>query len=395
MAWRDTLQPASFRGVSFKVESHDSQFGRRTVTHEYPQRDKPYVEDLGRAARKIKVDGYVVGSNYTVARDALIEACEQGGPGTLVHPYLGTMTVVCEGLTVRERKDEGGMAAITMSFVEAGEAEFPSTIKDSASVLGAAADTVIGQAIIDFAENFTVDNLPQFVTDSASEYVESLADTLEGIASDLLPVDNWTEFYRDSRALVADVLDLVAAPTTLAQQVADLIGYITSYAPTNKSAVYSLMDLFTFGDDRPAVPETTATRRQQAANERAFNALVKEAACAESARLAVLTDFTTWDDATTVQTRIADQIDTQMEVASDQQYISLIGLRSELVQGVPASGDLPRLTTVRTRSVVPSLVLAHRLYGDASRADEIVEQNRIRHPGFISPAASLQVLSDE
>lgn len=42
------------------------------------------------------------------------------------------------------------------------------------------------------------------------------------------------------------------------------------------------------------------------------------------------------------------------------------------------------------RLAVPSLVLAHRLYGDALRGSEIVTRNKIRHPGFV-PATELQV----
>jgi prophage DNA circulation protein len=51
--WRDVLlsQPASFRGVIFHVETGGKSSGRRTVTHEYPKRDDPYAEDMGRVAR--------------------------------------------------------------------------------------------------------------------------------------------------------------------------------------------------------------------------------------------------------------------------------------------------------------------------------------------------------
>lgn len=394
MAWRDSLQPASFRGIAFKVETHDAQYGRRVVTHEYPERDKPYVEDLGRKARGFRVDGYVIGSNYQIDRDAIIAACEKRGPGTLVHPYLGTLQVVCESLTVRESKDEGGMAKVSMSFVEAGQSEYPSQRKDRLSALRTAADQVLDLAQVDFAADFLTDKLPAFVSDSAVSHISDLTDTLSDIGGTLLGVSEWTAYSRSLSSLVSDAADLLGVPSSLGERVAELISYISANAPQSKSAVYSMTGLFRFGDDRPTIPETTTTRRQQAANERAFSALVKQAACAEAARLAATTDFDTWDDAVAVQTVIADQIDTQMETAGDQQYIAMIGLRSQLVEAVPSNDDLPRRTTVRVRSVVPSLVLAHQLYGDASRADEIVAQNRIRHPGFISPAGTLQVLSD-
>ena len=56
-------------------------------------RDTPYVEDLGRRARVMRVDAIILGDDYRVRRDALIEAIEQSGPGKLVHPFYGELTV--------------------------------------------------------------------------------------------------------------------------------------------------------------------------------------------------------------------------------------------------------------------------------------------------------------
>lgn len=60
------LRPASWRGVPFQVDSTDMGAGRRTQLHEYPQRDKPWVEDLGRAAREVAFDGFVTGADYSL-----------------------------------------------------------------------------------------------------------------------------------------------------------------------------------------------------------------------------------------------------------------------------------------------------------------------------------------
>lgn len=49
MTWKDRLQDASFRGVPFKVEEESAGTGRRVETHEYPNHDKPYTEDLGKS----------------------------------------------------------------------------------------------------------------------------------------------------------------------------------------------------------------------------------------------------------------------------------------------------------------------------------------------------------
>ena len=78
----EQLQKASFRGVPFEVTAASLTAGRRTVVHEYPQRDKPYVEDLGRASRKLTIKAFVVGSDYLARAQRLLAAIEKPGPGT-------------------------------------------------------------------------------------------------------------------------------------------------------------------------------------------------------------------------------------------------------------------------------------------------------------------------
>ena len=57
--WKMRLRAASFRGVPFGVTADESEGGRRTVTHEFPQRETPYVEDLGGAPRRFTVQAFV------------------------------------------------------------------------------------------------------------------------------------------------------------------------------------------------------------------------------------------------------------------------------------------------------------------------------------------------
>lgn len=88
MTWKDRLQDASFRGVPFKVEEESAGTGRRVETHEYPNRDKPYTEDLGKVTFRPSITAYVVGDDCFDQRDRLIDALNKPGPGTLVHQLL-------------------------------------------------------------------------------------------------------------------------------------------------------------------------------------------------------------------------------------------------------------------------------------------------------------------
>ena len=178
MSWRETLQPASFRGEPFLVEAHDSAFGRRLVVHEYPNRDVPYAEDLGRKARRFSLTAFVVGEEYQAQRDRLLEAVEQSGPGTLVHPYLGSLEVVIEACQVKETLQDGRMAKFSLTCIEAGHQTFPSQAEDTKAVVKDRAALAATAVQEDFTQSFNTEQQPDFVTNDAET---ALGDALQDI----------------------------------------------------------------------------------------------------------------------------------------------------------------------------------------------------------------------
>lgn len=147
--WRQLLVPAFFRMAPFHVDVNSRQSGRRTVLHEFPKRDTPYAEDMGRKARSFPVTGYVIGPDYQIWRELLVAALEMEGPGLLILPTLlqrDTILVQPRDYTVRETRQQGGMAEFEMNFVESGESLFSSIIDSISQVQGAAGDAM-GQAI--------------------------------------------------------------------------------------------------------------------------------------------------------------------------------------------------------------------------------------------------------
>lgn len=152
-AWMAKLRDASFRGVPFVMLEGNGRFGRRSVVHEYPYRDTVWVEDLGRSARRIDVQGFLVGDDCIAQRDRMIAACETGGDdkAVLIHPTYGWLTVNLLGpLIVKEVWDKGRMFEIGFSFIESGEKEFPTAQSASEEAVSAAADGADAAAGADF-----------------------------------------------------------------------------------------------------------------------------------------------------------------------------------------------------------------------------------------------------
>ena len=129
--WRNELLPASFKGAAFHVEAGGKESGRRIVTHEFPKRELPYSEDLGRKAIQFTVRGYCIAypintattlyqRDYRVPRNSLIDALQRKGAGSLQLPTLAPMMVVCSRYRWTEEERFGGYCVFDMTFNELG-----------------------------------------------------------------------------------------------------------------------------------------------------------------------------------------------------------------------------------------------------------------------------------
>jgi prophage DNA circulation protein len=142
MSWRNRLRPASFRGVQFHLETDSQGGGRAIVMSEFPNKDIPVTEDLGRRARRYPVAGYLIGPNYDQARDALIAAFETDGAGLLVHPMLGESSVRLATYSMTERRERGAFVEFQAEFVEAGSEPSATPRADTQARVMAAADAL-------------------------------------------------------------------------------------------------------------------------------------------------------------------------------------------------------------------------------------------------------------
>lgn len=140
-AWFEQLQPGSWRGVPFVMDTMTTAAGRRLAVHEYPYRDEVWAEDLGKLPRRFALVGFLVGDDVYQQRDAMLAACEQEGPGPLVHPTMGPMTCVLMSFSVADRREHGRVVEFTAEFVLAGD------------LLTPAIELATGQAVNDAVES--------------------------------------------------------------------------------------------------------------------------------------------------------------------------------------------------------------------------------------------------
>jgi len=396
--WRDSLKVQTrFRGVPFFAVESDVAVGRRTVLHEYPQRDDPYTEDLGRRARQFRVDGYVLGDDYLDQRNDLIKAFEEPGPGELNHPRYGVLWVsVLEAVSIKESSREGGIARFSVTFVEHGENQFPVTVQDTVSQVDVAATEVEQAAADDFSEVFDVSGPETLLVDAMRQMQHEL-DGLVDMVRQYTSTEALGELLRDVVGVSDSLVDLIRTPTVLAQSLLSLFGQFSLTVRRPLSALAELQAVF-LGNQRTgagALAGSTLARRQ--VNERARADLQRRLVLAQQGRtlaIALGASDMTANQARALRDRVLEQIDIEVEVNDPPAAVvgALDALRLAVTRDVQARAELLRQAASYTPvAVLPSLVLAHRVYQDAARADELVSRNGVRHPAFV-PATTLEVL---
>lgn len=129
--WRHNYLQALFREEIFFVETDNRGGGRRVALHQYPKRNVPYAEDMGRSANRFIVQGYLIGRFYHELKDKLIAALEKDGPGRLRLPMqymLSDVFVMVQSYSITESRERGGFCGVEMDFVEYGDPAYRENI---------------------------------------------------------------------------------------------------------------------------------------------------------------------------------------------------------------------------------------------------------------------------
>lgn len=444
-----SFQKASFRGVEFHVDGGETQVGRRVQVHEFPLKDLPFPEDLGKKASEFVVEGFIIGENYIANMKRLIAALEQPGAGTLVHPSLGSLDVVlAHPGKLRERFiQQRGRVTFSLSFVERGVDPQPSTEVDTQQTVDDAADDCHASMADDFAGDFSTDGMPGWSIQSIRDEVARAAQVLDNVRDALhFDLTSLSQLVLAGNIFKANLAKLLATPGAFATEFTTLIrgmvglfdfsaaqtrifGALGSVSPAiaNKAAanvakagsvtaaaplpfgsagrvtrpVEALLALASYGQPgsafpRPSIPLTTAVRRRQAANQAAFFTLLARAAVVEAVRSSIYVRFSNADQAAAMRDTLYDALDQLMLDASDPVYEQLHSLRTAMVRDITErGGDLVRLSSVTMQTSVPARVLAYRLFGTGDLADEIIARNQepqsVLHPLFVPGGRKIEV----
>lgn len=427
MAEEKKLYEASFRGVPFHVTKVDLKVGRRTVVHEYPQRDKPYVEDIGRATRRLSFTAFVVGDDYIQQAEKLIGAIETEGPGTLIHPHLGEMKCCLEQASTITFTDSSRTASVVLTAVESGELEFPKSGTDAVSKVLESADALEKSAIQQFCDSLDLSLVGEWVDAALSG---DLLDKL-GIISN---ADIATIFDKvdEISTLASKGLSLISGgPKVFATRLVGALG-LSRFASSARawSRVAKQLKNLTKHDKlregtkalaraKADSPVLSGTQRAVLQNRAAVETLIRQTLIAQMVgvsavvgtktdqAMAVEDDVQTseslkttvsksYDDIVQLRQDLLETLDEELLMTtSDDSYLELEKARVAVFEALTdRADDSSRLAVVVPGDVLPALVHAYDYHDDASRDQEIAIRNGVEHEGFC-PADALRVMEDE
>ncbi|WP_304007591.1 DNA circularization N-terminal domain-containing protein [Desulfovibrio piger] len=390
----NNLREASFRGARFEVDEVEASGGRRVVLHEYPLRDTPYSEDLGRRAREFSVRGYIIQGrtyDYASARADVLKALEAYGPGELVHPWHGEVNVVVDDYRLRESMERGGLLELDIRFREAGQLANPTASADTAKGVASAASSARQALKNSFLSAFApaLDEIDKAVT--ALNDAASLAMEYLGLPQSLIAEG------------LAYVQSLIATPAAFFDALVGLFGGLLGNENGTESGEKVLAAPVPDASFSIASGEGTAPLESILGGSavitteagRMIRDTVAQVVVIEAAASTAHAEYATADDALADRDAVVEGLDTIEPAADDAVFLGLAELRRAVVTDLTTRGaELPRVRSVTLPGTVPALVAAYRIHADAGRADEIVSRNRIRHPGRVPGGTPLEVLSE-
>lgn len=415
MTYRDRIQQGSFRNVPFYTDTHNYEGGRHSIVHEFPERDDPFTEDMGRKARRFNLDIHIIGSDYFGLRNRMIRALEKGNDGILIHPYLGRKIVNVLDFTESESNIEGAFCVFSVTFVEHGKPINPTGTFGQIFAVFDQINSTIDSLQAEFESIYELALLPGYVADSALGVFNNITDTFTeaiGIVPATVSVvdqikNNILDYGNSLSSTFNDAADIFVNTVTLQKSLTK----ITNDAKDKQTIQEYILD---FGDDAEEPPILTESREKEQQNNQAIYRFVQGVAVTQIVSWLVQSvtepfDVTV-DEYNNVENNtiysIGDLQDRRDEVSaiidtyldkfgnfeSRQEFLNLKALMINALPQVETVHDLKREKSITPKSSLPSLVLVYDQHETIDSEDDFLKRNKIQNPAFVPGGTTYEIV---
>ncbi|MBH8610491.1 DNA circularization N-terminal domain-containing protein [Pseudomonas mohnii] len=417
VTWRDKLLPASFRGISFLIPQASVPVGMKGQLHEFPQRDTPFFEQLGKQSQVHKMTVWVIGDDCFERRDKLIEALNTPGGGELVHPWLGKMQVKAGECEMSHDLVGGGMVSFDLTFYPDEPLKTPAArvntqaqvVKSSESLLTSSLNRyqtamgTVNKARLGLLQmRNSLSNVFSVIQQQFSPFVSVFTDvtgfalslmnspgSFSSLFSSYFSSFSGFDFFGSNsgggsgsgyRGAVAEASQQTESVSSI-NTVSPLGGTDTvtaSQATANLVQDSVLVQIGLIVSEMPVATQPESIESMPSVEQQAIQPIVRP-------------DVPVADDVIELRDNLNEAIHEASLKADPEHYLVLNSFRQSVVKHLTAVAQSGvRLVDITPPETLSALVLAYRRFGDATRSPEVVQRNRIRHPGFV-PAVPIKI----
>lgn len=399
------LDPASYRGAFFLVESTTTSGGRKDAKKEFVNSDRQLIEDLGLSPRVFTVNGTITErratngtplQSYKDVRDTLLQALEKGGTGELVHPWFGALSnISARTWSIVEDQRQLNDTRISITFEVSDFDGQPLPRNNTEGAVERATEDTTEAATDATAEDFSV------TTSFSGNFQDALAkanDVVDSIneATDPLAIvaDELDSFSADLAEFSANVTSLVSNPQQLSDSISSLLATMSGVFQTPLATLLAFQGLFDYGADDVAFNPDTAGLLERRKNRVALDSTMRGQALAYAYLNTARVTFPTEQD--------LDEVSAALE-AQYQALAGTDGLNICLLEALTAQRLIVLEFLEAQRLVAPSIVtvetnptsvrlLTFQYYGSSEDSDAIALLNGFIQSEFIE--GDVKILSD-
>lgn len=392
----DQLQEASYNGAVFLITGSSTTGGRKTVTHEYPNSGKRFVEDMGGLQKTFSINGTISGDNYFADRDALQEELEKGGEGQLSHPFYGTIKVVLKTYTVTEDTRSLGRADFSMTFEKVDEKnnQFPTQSSSKVSIINRYRSTLFGLTSRDLVNQFKVsrtspqnylDALTTLSTITGAFSVNS--DTVTLVTSEINSFNSALSTFQDNQ--YANIFN----STQLASNLNDVFNSYGQIGNTPENQLKLTQRLFDFGADRAPVMPTTVERIARIENRDIINSVMRANALVQAYNTVTSLSLGNTEEIDTLSKTLEAQFEYVLNenTLEGDTVANIKNMRVQVREYLDQQrATAPRIATITTKEI-PMTILAYQYYGSTDNTQELIDLNSELDPTFVE--GSVRILT--
>lgn len=397
MDWRTELQDASFRGVKFDFLTLSESGQKTQVIQQSPYSDNAQVDDMGNEPMRLTIRAIFSGSNYSFFYDAFKTAVLMRGDGEFIHPTEGIKRASVENYNFDYDPSQiynGLYADVTfiVADIQIKPLFVPVVVPDVIDV----------KAVILDPATAAQEQLDQLKKNSPNDYF-----------SVVTSIRNKVSAARRTLGLLKSNVNSLLSPPEWAFGLVDDVTSIATFDITDISALQkwrSLSDaitrigtLFDDGDEEtqlvPALGQLWRATTT-AASTSAAQAIVQQNRTAMAA--IDQTNTLTPNELATVRQQVRNDLQGAIAAERDLPADLASGVDPALqIAGYKQQADEIHLQIQQLIEVRPPLItitvtvsctlhwLAHSLYGDFSRADELKRLNPTLALPFLQPGMEL------